>query len=426
MRFLVAISLALLASWAQGQCQFAPLDQGRVVTLSAQQLPQGQGLPIDKLSVMRYENHRFVPVAFQFDELDEHGLVWFAATGFAHDGKPGIFDHHDQLMMMLTDAGERAPPGAVPDQGHLLAGIAVAKDCHYYLVADNPTRSDRYYVSHNPDTGVTRTALYQMDVQPSNELNWLYLGYRGYQGKGSIIDTLKMRMSAGVLSRFTRMTLDNHNLRPEPLGHRLGPIRSVMHLKTRVVFAGIPVMTLQVQAMRYASFYQAHSYAVVPDLYRAALKEPEVSVSIDGNAQYGARVYTARHQDNPVVVDGKPDAKDMAFADQAVTMDQNWILFDSGKHFVLLTKLTVPKELDSLPLGLVYQDDAALDVEPEQFPGQLPNLGYVIKGWPKPRELRFSVTLYFDSGMHGMSAGEFAAQRAATVHSTVTTLPAGS
>lgn len=413
LRLILAFSLLTLAAAVDAQCRFDPLDRGRVVKIAGAQLSAASDMALSTLSVMRVEKGRFVPVAYQFDEMDQKGMVWFEGSGFDLAGSPGQLDGDDQLLMMLTDAGPRAPAGLKPKQGEVIAGLTVADDCHFYLVRDNNERSDNYYVAHDIDSGETRTALYQLDVDPENELNWHYLGYRGYQGEGSIIDTLKMRMSAGVLSRFTRMTLDNHNLRPKRVGFSVGPIRSVMHLRTRVVLAGIPVMTIQVQAMRYAAHYEAHTYAKIPDLYRATLKEPEVSVTVDGNDQFGAAVYTANFVDNPVIVNGKPD--DEAFAGQSLSMEANWILFDSKQNFALLTHLTVPNELMDTPLALIYQDDATLGVEPEQFSGQLPNLGYSLQGWPQPEELRFTVNLYFEDGLEGFAADEFARQRSAVV-----------
>lgn len=417
LRLLLAFSLLSFAAATSAQCRFDPLDRGRVVKISGDQLPAASGMSLSSLSVMRVEKGRFVPVAYQFDEMDRKGMVWFEGSGFELAGSPAVLDGSDQLLMMLTDAGPSAPRGLTPEQGEVIARLTVAHDCHFYLVSGNPARSDDYYVAHDIKSGETRTALYQLDVDPDNELNWHYLGYRGYQGEGSIIDTLKMRMSAGVLSRYTRMTLDNHNLRPKLVGHSVGPIRSVMHLRTRVVLAGIPVMTIQVQAMRYAAHYEAHTYARIPDLYRATLKDPEVSVTVDGNNQLGAAVYTANFVDNPIIVDGKPN--DGAFAAQSLSMGANWILFDSKQDFALLTRLTVPDELMETPLALIYQDDAALTIEPEQFPGQLPNLGYSLQGWPQPEELRFTVSLYFEDGLGDIAADEFALQRSAIVPVTV-------
>lgn len=415
LRLFLALGLFIPALTVHGQCRFDPLDRGRVVKLSGQDFPVVEGKALDTLSVMRVEQGRFVPVAYQFDELDEHGMVWFEGSEFAMAGDAGQLDKADQLLMMLTDAGPQAPATLRPAQGSIVADIAVARNCHFYLVEGNRQRSQNYYVAHDIDNGMTRTALYELNVEPENELNWLYLGYQGYQGDGSIIDTLKMRMSAGVLSRFTRMSLDNHNLRPKQVGHLLGPIRSVMHLRTKVVLAGIPVMTIQVQAMRYAAHYEAHTFARIPDLYRATLKDPEVAVTVDGNAQIGARVYTAGFADKPVTVDGKIDDADKRFANQSLSMHENWILFDSRKQFSLLTAMTVPDELLETPVKLIYEDDRALRVEPEQFTGQLPNLGYSLQGWPEPQELRFTVSLYFDEGLHGMEAGAFAQQRSAAV-----------
>ena len=172
-------------------------------------------------------------------------------------------------------------------------------------------------------------------------------------------------------------------------------------------------MTIQVQAMRYAAHYEAHTYAKVPELYRATLKEPEVSVTVDGNNQQGATVYTHNFATDPVTVNGMPD--DASFAGQPISMAENWILFDSNKDFTLLTELTVPPALMSVPLQLIYEDDRERVVEPEQFQGQLPNLGYMLKGWPEQRELRFTVSLYFDSGMSGFPADRYADERARDV-----------
>src|SRR5699024_10682952 len=235
---------------------------------------------------------------------------------------------------------------AQPTYGSLLAEVAVSyKDEVYffYLVKDSPERSAQTYVEHNAETGETRTAHYTLKVDPKNELNWTYLSHAGYQGEGSIIDTLKMRMSAGFMARRARITLDNHNLRPKVTGFKVGPIRSVMHLETRVVITGISVMKLQLQAYRYPNHYEAHSHAVIPSLYKAMLKSPEVTVSIDGNEQYGATVQTAKGNGLIADVKGEPNPAQQALINQGLDADNSWILFDSQQNFSLLAYLDLPK-----------------------------------------------------------------------------------
>ena len=283
----------------------------------------------------------------------------------------------------------------------------------FYLVRGNSERSSRSYVSHDPNSGVTSTDRYVLTTDPDNELNWRHLGYSGYHGRAdaSLIDTLKMRMSGGVLFRFPRITLDNDNLRPVMTGFHIGPIRSVMHLETRVVFAGLPMMKLHVQAHRYANHYEAHSYARIPSLYRSTLKQPQVSVSIDGNGLMGSLVRTARGGDLLATVDGSMDASEEEMVRRGLSSDESWILFDSRQGFALLTELDVPAELRGIPLGLVYQDDRQLSVRPEQYPGQLPNLGYELNGWPEQDELRFSVRLLFDQHFGKIEPTDYVALR---------------
>ena len=147
LRLLLAVCTLGFTVTAEAQCRFDPLDQARVVKISGAQLPASYGMSLSSLSVMRVEKGRLIPVAYQFDEMDQKGMVWFADSGFELAGSPGQLDGQDQLLMMLTDAGPRAPADLKPEQGELVARLTVAEDCHFYLVQGNPERSDNYYVA---------------------------------------------------------------------------------------------------------------------------------------------------------------------------------------------------------------------------------------------------------------------------------------
>lgn len=392
-----------------------------VIELRGKQLPMLLGMPQERLSVVRWSaDEGFAPVPFQIDEYGAADLVWFASTGLHREEEAGIMAPEDMLLLKASDAGARAPKEVEPEYGSLVAEIKVSHrgdDYYFYVVTDSPRRSAETYVQHNLTTGVTRTASYTLKVDPKNELNWTYLSHVGYQGEGSIIDTLKMRMSAGFMSRRARVTLDNHNLRPRVTGFKVGPIRSVMHLETRVVITGISVMKLQLQAYRYPDHYEAHSHAVIPALYKAMLKAPEVTVSIDGNAQYGATVQTANSEGVEAVVKGEPNVLQQKLIDKGLDANNSWILFNSQKNFTLLAYLDLPESLADTPLALVFEDDKELENKPEQFPGQLPNLGYALKDWPPEKELRFSVKMYFDQSLEGQDIASYTHHRtqAATV-----------
>jgi len=218
-------------------------------------------------------------------------------------------------------------------------------------------------------------------------------------------------MSGGIFFRFARMTLDNDNLRPRRRGFRIGTIRSVMHLETSVVFAGLPVMKMHVQVMRYPNQFEAHTYSRIPVLYRKSVKAPQVVVSVDGNNLLGAKVQTAAGGDLTTLVDGRIDEEELRLLDRPLSTDNSWIIFDSGNQFALLTELLVPEDLEGIPLQLVYEDDKELENRPENYPGQLPNLGYALNGWPDANELNFSVRLLFFSHLPQQDLAAFAALR---------------
>lgn len=395
----------------------APSGAQIPLTLTPIDLPDAADMPISQLSLMRWRGDTFEPVPFQIDEVDEHGMVWFDGSGFKRQGEAGIFDGADQLLVMYEDAGVARLADARPVSGQLLAEIKVVSpsniDSYFYLVQNSVQRSAVRYIEHDPATGVTRTPYYFLTTDPANELNWEHLGYEGYTGPAdaSIVDTLKMRMSGGVFFRFARMTLDNDNLKPRRRGFRIGPIRSVMHLETSVVFAGLPVLKMHVQAIRYPNQFEAHTYSRIPVLYRKSVKSPQVVVSVDGNNLLGAKVKTAAGGELTAYVDGRIDEQELRLLDSALSTDDSWIIFDSGKQFALLTELLVPKGLEGIPLQLIYQDDKTLENQPENYPGQLPNLGYALNGWPQANELNFSVRLLFSSQLPQQDLASFAALR---------------
>lgn len=409
-------SLVLLTSLTMATMTHASAAQTALVYMPSQ-IPVADGLPIDELSIMRWHEGTFEPVPFQIDERDEFGLVWFRASGFNRDGEQGIFDQKDQLLFMYEDGGQQRTDDTQPGEGRVLAELEVrspyAEPLFFYLVRNNADRSLVRYIEHDPNTGVTRTPYYFLTADPDNELNWQYLGYNGYTGPAdaSIIDTLKMRMSGGILLKYPRVTLDNDNLRPKRTGFRIGPIRSIMHLETSVVFAGLPVMKLHVQAMRFPDHYEAHSYAKIPGLYRKAVKQPQVSVTIDGNNLFGGKTWTSAGGNLRGTVNGQMDDDELALVERQLSTDDSWIIFDSGKGFALLTELLIPAELEGIPLDLVYQDDGAMRNTPENYRGQLPNIGYALNGWPEADELNFAVRLLFFDQIENRDLESIAALR---------------
>lgn len=396
---LLPFSQVVLAGW----------DSEKILRLSTRDIPAASGLPIKSLRFASVRNGALEPVPFQIDEYNTAGLVYFPATGVPVSGTEGSFDADDKLFLIAGDiSAETLPPGASLPAGYLgdVTVTMQGETRFLHVLSGEFPRSPQLYVRHDIANGTTETPFYSLEVDPKNELNWRYLMVRSWRGdrEHSLVDTLKMRISGGVFTPLTRLTLDNDNLRPKVVGTRAGAIRSIMQLETGVVVAGVTVMKMQVQVIRYPRYFEAFTHARIPQLYRMALSEPAVRVTVDGNNLRGAITRTARGGSLQAVVDGNMDSAERQLITRGLSSDEDWILFDSRSGFSMLTFLDVPRELRGIPLELVYEDDPKKSDKPERIKGQQPNLGYGIRGFPPGEDFRFGVTLAFDKELDGVDA----------------------
>lgn len=397
----VVLSLFALLSAA---CAGAAWDGNKVLQFTPRDVPEITGQKLAPLRLATVRGGVLQPVPFQFDEYNSAGLVWFASTGVPIKGREGIFDGDDRLLLVAGDLTGEPMDAAVDTPPGYLGEIAVSmqgETRYLQLIAGDFPKSDQVYVRHNTQTGVTETPFYTLRVDPANELNWRFLMVRSWRGdrEQSLVDTLKMRIAGGVFTSVTRLTLDNDNLRPRIVGTRTGPIRSTIQLETSVVVAGVPVMKMQVQVLRYPRHFEAYTHARIPTLYRKALVDPEVAVTVDGNNLRGAIARTARGGSLQALVDGRLDDAEKQLLARGLSSDEDWVLFDTRSGFSMLTFLDVPPELRGIPLKLVYVDDATKSDKPERIKGQHPNIGYGIRGFPPGEDFHFGVTLAFDKDL---------------------------
>lgn len=407
---MAAVAVASLAAVAH-----AAFDPNKVLQITPADAPALAGQRISALRVATVRHGKLVPVPFQVDEYNTAGLPWFASVDVPIKGRESFYDGDDRLLVIAGDASaERLPADMTQPAGYLgELSLSLQGETRYlHVIAGEFPRSDVVYVRHDMATGITETPFYTLRVDPRNELNWKHLMVRSWRGDQaqSLVDTLKMRIAGGVFTALTRMTLDNDNLRPRVIGVRAGPIRAVMQVETTVVFAGVPVMRMQVQVHRYPRVFEAYTHARIPRLYRKALVDPEVRVTIDGNNLAGAHVRTARSHGSAARVDGRMDDTEREMVARGLSSTEDWILFDSRNGFSLLTFLDVPPELRGIPLQLVYEDDLKLNDRPERIPGQGPNLGYGIRGFPPGEDFRFGVTLAFDVDLADVDPVDYVAR----------------
>lgn len=388
------------------------IDQQRVVQIPANKLTSANGERLNNLSLVAISNGQLKPIPFQFDELDVEGFVYFKSSMVDIDGYISVLDGNDQLLFMLLDAGERKPANLKVD-GKLLAEITVqtsmGESKYVYLVKDSLLRSDKNYVRYSEELGRVETDHYTLQVDPENAMNWHRFTWDEYTGinKGDPLDTMKIRVSAGVGTPLTRLTLSNKQMVAEPLESKSGPVRAITAYKLTAIVLGIPFlsMNMQIRETPYNITYDVR--LIMPKMRRKMLFSPSLTLTLDGNQLYGTEIRTALGPKAPAIVDGELSAFEQQLIEKGVNNDDNWIWLHTGDNFDIVSILNVPDR--RLPLGFFLVDDEKKEDKPERYEGQLPNIGYLIKDLPSEGLFYIQVNLFFSNNLGGIAPEKYVA-----------------
>ena len=381
------------------------VDKQRVVIIPATAIKSSNGMRIKELSLFAVRNGILNPIPFQLDEMDVDGFVYFKSSKVDIKGVSSVFDGQDNLLFMLSDAGELKPDNIKTD-GVLLAEIKLQTsnggDRYVYLVKNSILRSDINYVRYSKKDGRVETDQYTLQVDPENAMNWIQFNWDEYTGinEGDPLDTMKIRITAGVGTPFTRLTIGNKEMIAEPIESLSGPIRATTAYKLTAIVLGIPFLSMNMQIRRTAFNITYDVRLVMPKLRRKLLFSPSLTLSLDGNQLYGTEIRTALGPEAPAIADGKLSAFEEKLLETGVNNDQNWIWAHTGDDFDIVATLNIPHP--ELPVGFFLQDNETKIDKPERYLGQLPNVGYLVNDLPDEGIFFIQVNLFFSNNLGGL------------------------
>lgn len=407
-----------------------------IATLTVKDLPTLNKKPISSLSVQAIVDGELQPIPFQIDEMNQKSNFYYEGKEAPILGEVGLLDEKDELVFMYHDAGTKIS-GQQPESGKTLLEIKFEEygEARYaYIIEGSESRSLKEYVDYDVETGLISTDFYTLEIDPDNLLNWKSHTYKNFKEKNkNLIDTLKIRISGGLLTRWTKINLNNENLKPEVVGIKHGPVRTIVKMDTEVRLAGISVPMVNLMLHYYFSeqSVDAPVLASIPALgmLLKVLKEPSISVSLDFNKLEGSLVTTAKGPKEAAVVDGKMSKLEDQFAIDGITgdmsdlssvkLENNFLHMDTQKGYEVLALIDIfPESLEgSAPelikrslsvfgdkLDVLYHDDVNHYDKPEQFPGAYPEAGYLIGLASSEQdgmdltgrvEIRFAIKLFF-------------------------------
>ena len=363
-----------------------------------------------------YQDGDFVSLTHQWLPWSQGRAPWFEEDGDAERSQPADrIAAEDHLLVDLPDTA-RAAPAPLPEEvlGVLTVGTGEDARSLYALARRPPERPAPARLQRDPLA--LRTPAFQLAFEDDNLFRWgdfFYTGRTGPDGQPlNLLDSLKLRLSAGVFSAGARLTLTNENLDPEIRQLEDGPLATRAYVTTRVRVAGLPVLKLHNYFLIRDRAVAVHSRFTLPGFAAAVLREPGARVTVDGNNLTGARLRTSWTGEREARVDGHLDDSERAMVDTPVPTD-NWLWFGTGDGFDLLARLYFADGFDT-GARFIYQDDPELDDEPERFPGQRPNVGFALDRIPFGQSFYFVAELYFSDGQGEDDPAAYAARRLAS------------
>ncbi|MDF1630371.1 MAG: hypothetical protein P1U78_11290 [Alcanivoracaceae bacterium] len=362
-------------------------------------------------SFFSMRNGRLEPVPHQWLAFSDDGFPWFAKdSATKRTGKAGVINATDRLLLRRSDGGERL--SGTPSE-HVVGEVQVAiggATLYYYAVRNAYRQATQRYIRFDRQRMQVRSTDYSLEMDQDNMLIWKDFFYRGFEtasGKPeTLLDTLKIRMSAGLFSENARITLTNENLEPQIEEIVEGPLAWAIFASTTLTVARVPVMRMRNYFLLMPQQTDIHTRFTLPTVAKTVLTPPTLSMSLDGNQLYDSKLVTSWTGDKVAITDGKLSTTEQQMKDTPLKGD-NWLWFGTGRGFDLLAELQFLEGFER-PVRLLYEDDASLTNLPERFPGQLPNVGFIIEKLPIGKEFYFRAGLYFSENSQNLGPGQYA------------------
>ncbi len=361
------------------------------------------GEPIDKVSLAAIIDDEMEPVPYQIDEYNSGGAVFFENWSVPIDGVLNRFDKADKLLFLQKDAGSRRKSYHRFD-GEPLAEIALTGEDgitrYVYVIKGSRLRSEEQYVRYSAEDALVETDFYSLTYNPENHVVWDDFTLVNYIGDENPLDALKLRMDAGLITSFSKTTLNNNQIVAIPAGEHVGPIRATSQMDLTLWLFKIPMLQVSLQIHHYPKSIVYDVRIVIPEVRRKLLVNPTLSMSLDANNLLGTTVRTALGPKQPGVVDGEIGEVEQQIIEAGLTATENWIWASTHRNLDIVAFFDFLGDTNE-PLSTVYVDDKFLEDQPERFVGQLPNMGYKIENMPDSGFFGFVTSLYISNGFKG-------------------------
>ena len=378
-----AITLVACALWASAIAHAQPSPMGpcgpiarrhEAIELPGMRLRRLGAQRLEHLGLVAYRGGVARPIPFQFDErVPGKGIAMAGGPEPLRDDHPGILDPDDLLVFMACDAGERAPGGAPP----AAAGREIRIDdpldhttgWAYLVVATDPPLTGTRYVEYDAAHDSVVAARYRVGMIQALPAEFA-VGLSGPMGP-NLMDGLRLRAEATLHAGLAHWTISERDGKHELVAWTAGPVRVVRRSRHKVdIGMGIRLTA----GLAHTYFYAEHVYAPgamkLPFSPSVFFRDITAMGGVDLHGLEGWHYLAPGIPPPGFTIDGHMDQREQGFEGRGT-----WFAL-VGHDQAILVAMTMSENLSrTIPLSLVYIDDASRRAPPEVVPGSVPLVG---------------------------------------------------
>ena len=388
-------------------------EESRLVHVDGELFTNLVGSELRRYALMSMKDGRLRAIPLQFVERTIEGLPYFAADDSAQAaGNANLLDATDQLIFQLDDTGTRFT-GRSAQKIYAEIEVQTSDGPRYAYLADPGfLQNNRTLVKYDEKAGLIGTDWFDLEVDPKNLNIWRDFFFRSYtvtegKKKRTLLDTMKINISAGLFTKNNRIRLDNRNLDTEVIEIRRGQIQTEIFAKAKVEVARVPVLSVLIYYVIQPRQTEIYAKFKIPAIAKPVIEKPGFSVALDGNRLEGGKLWTSWGPDEPVITDGRIDNSEAALMALGMPNKDSWLLYDTGKGFLVLAGMEFKKGFD-VPMSLVYKDSRRDEDLPERFIGQWPNVGFGLDDVPIGHDFFLKATLAFNENLGNLTPRSYA------------------
>ena len=334
---------------------------------------------IDRLQVMASFGGRLKPIPFQVDEVLPDGRYALPrGPEPLADDSPGIYDKDDELVLMVSDLGDRLNDlTELPEYSAEIEVIdPIDNQARYAYVAkvESPRRNPTDYVDYDPRTSRIESEHYRLTF--TQELpNDFSLQSHKKEGLPNLIDRLKLRITAKILLGLSTFHLSEGDVRNQLVAYNDGPIRVIRRLRHSISIGfGIRSPSANSDAFFYRDYIDNPIEVNLPWVPSVIFGGITVRTYLDFINLGGYSLAWSGMTGPPV-----PIGPRLPGPAPAPTTQIDWLAM-RGENKTMVQTLVMPPEMASVQRRLFFWNSSTPD-PPERLPGNHPGIGYMMTRW---------------------------------------------